>query len=89
MKEKVLTTHVFNFSPESNDGESLTLTTEFITNGDTVTEKESIFLNQQLTLQSYGNSATFNLCGINLNSTTLRELANQLDVTRMKLIRKK
>ncbi len=75
MKDKQLSQHIFNLSPKENGGEGLTLSTVFYHNGD----PDGIYVNQELTLQSYGNSATFNLCGSPLLPDMLRKLANQLD----------
>jgi hypothetical protein len=75
-----LARHVFNFSPRENGGESLLLTTIFRDNGDYAAGIEhGVFLNQELTLCSYGNSASFNLCGINLTPKNLRKLADELE----------
>ncbi|MFI5404979.1 MAG: hypothetical protein ACHQ1D_00550 [Nitrososphaerales archaeon] len=77
---KPLSIHRFNFSPSENGGESLTITTEFLDNGDhALGLPKGIFTNQKLILQSYGNSASINLYGIQITSDKLRELANQLD----------
>ena len=78
----MLDTHCYNFSPDTNGGESLILTTKFIANGDPITQTTGVFLNQELTLQSYGNSATFNLCGIHITPNKLRMLAEELERTR-------
>jgi len=67
--------HVFNFDPFDSSGESLTLTTNFVPNGD----PGVILLEQKLTLMSNCNSATFNLCGTPLTPEKLRRLANELD----------
>lgn len=74
-------THSFNFSPQESGGESLYLETKYYWNGDNEKDHQhnGIYLNQELTLCSYGNSATFNLCGINLDSNMLRKLADELD----------
>jgi len=56
-------------------GESLTLKSELIHNG----EGEKPILNQELTLQSYCNSASFTLCGTPFTPSILRDLANQLE----------
>jgi len=69
--------HVFIFNEHDNGGESLSLTTSFFDNGDGI--PQGLYLNQELTLSSYGNSATFTLCGATLTPKLLRELANQLD----------
>ena len=60
--------HVFTFNPDSNGGEQLHLTT-FV---------EAGWLNQELSLNSYGNTASFNL-GFFMNPGQLRQLANELD----------
>lgn len=86
MENKKLFTHVFDFSPNENGGESLTLTTKFFANGDKITRTEGVYLNQILTLNSYGNSASFDLCGINITTESLRQLANELESYRLSLI---
>jgi hypothetical protein len=77
MTEKQLHRHVFCFDEKNRGGEALILKTEFIDNGDN--NENSIFVNQELTLHSYCNSATFNLCGTPLTPETLRKLANELE----------
>lgn len=67
--------NVFCFNPKDNGGEQLYLTTTFIANGD----ENGVFMNQELTLQSYCNSASFTLHGSTMTPDLLRELANQLD----------
>ena len=74
IKEKKLGKHIFDFGP--NGGEGLSLETTFIDNGDGV---NGIYLNQILTLQSYGNSASFELCATTFTPELLRKLANELD----------
>lgn len=86
MEARPIKTHHFVFNDDDNGGESLSLTTHFMANGDEVTDKEGVYLNQELTLKSYSNSASFNLCGVNITPTKLRELANQLEIERNKLI---
>jgi hypothetical protein len=72
--------HVFCFNPKDNGGESLSLTTEFFDNGD---HKEP-YMNQTLTLQSYLNSASFELIGAALTPEVLRKLANELESAYLK-----
>lgn len=69
--------HSFSFNEKDNGGEQFCLQTDIYDNGDD--EKDSFFLNQELTLCSYGNSATFNLSGVQLTPELLRKLANELD----------
>lgn len=73
-KDKLLKSHSFTFNPNDNGGEALTLTTKFYDNGG-----GEVYVNQELSLMSYCNSASFNLCGTQITSGSLRELANQLD----------
>jgi hypothetical protein len=75
-----LNTHVFNFTPQENGGESLSLTTTIHHNGD-VNDDGTLqtYLNQQLTLHSYCNSATFDLSTAILTPDLLRQLANELE----------
>ena len=88
MSEKLLKTHYFNLSPTTNSGEGLSLTTKFFANGDDITEKDGVFVNQELTLQSYCNSATFELIGSPFTPELLRQLANELESNRVKLVKK-
>ena len=80
MKE-VVSRHRFNIGPGFG-GESLFLETEFIKNGDPIDEKNGIFINQTLTLQSYCNSASFFLTSAALTPKMLRELADELEQAR-------
>lgn len=66
--------HVFNLTPDTPGGESVHLTTTLHDNGD-----GEYFSNQELTLQSYGNSASINLFGSSLNPDSLRQLASELE----------
>ena len=68
--------HSFSFNPKDNSGEGLTLETEIFDNGD---KENNIYLNQTLNLQSYCNSATFNLAGAQITPDKLRQLANELE----------
>lgn len=72
--EKQIHTHVFNLSPKTNGGEALVLTTDFFDNGD-----NEPLLRQKLTLNSYCNTASFNLEGTILTPKLLRKLANELE----------
>ncbi len=76
--------HFYDFAPEQSGSESLTLETEFNDNGDDC--EEGIFLTHTLTLHSHGNSASFNLSGIELTPEKLRQLADQLEIARHKFI---
>ena len=89
MTDKVLSTHVFVFNKGDNGGESLMLTTKFIANGDDITENEGIYINQELNLQSYCNSASLNLFGCNITPEILRQLANELEVEKNKILSNK
>ena len=75
---KLLKTESFDFTPELNSGEGLTLTMKFFDNGDGI--PDGLYVEQELTLQSYGNSATFNLNEA-FTPENLRELADQLELT--------
>ena len=61
--------HVFLFNPDKNGGEALLLTTELTTTG---------LLIQELSLYSYGNSATFTTSDM-FTPSILRELADELE----------
>ena len=65
---------------KDNGGEGLSLTTSYLDNGDDLKEEnDGIFLNQELTLQSYCNSATFNLVGAIFTPEILRDLADRIE----------
>ena len=72
---KFLKRNVFVFNPENNGGEFLTLMTEYF--GYTDGERE-VYAIQELSLQSYGNSASFTLNGL-LTPDNLRKLAETLE----------
>lgn len=65
-----------------NGGEQIVLITEFFDNGD---RPAQIFTNQQIILQSYGNSASINLCSAQLNSNVLFRLAKEMLVQEIKV----
>lgn len=76
--------HVFNFSPDENGGESLTLSTTIEYNGDDPVKDSSYYTNQELTLQSYCNSATLNLAGIQITPDLLRQCADEMEAAFIK-----
>lgn len=82
---KILKRHVFTFNPKDNSGESLSLVTNFIANGDKITKNEGVYINQELTLQSYCNACSFNLIGAAITPEVLRQLANELESERNKI----
>jgi hypothetical protein len=85
MSDKLLHRHVFCFNEEDNGGESLTLKTEFYDNGDAAAGLPAgIYTNQELSLMSYGNSASFNLSGAAFTPELLRQLANELESAMIK-----
>lgn len=74
MADKLLKRHVFTFNKNDNGGESLMLITSFFHNGDV----DGVYRNQELTLQSYCNSASINLYGTQITSEILFKLAKEL-----------
>lgn len=81
-KDRLLGVHSFIFNKKDNGGESLSLTTSYYDNGDGPVK--GCYTDQELTLQSYGNSATFNFSGIQITPNLLRELANELESAEIK-----
>ncbi len=75
MAEKLISSNTFCFNLKDNGGEQLVLTTKIYGNGD----PGGIFLNQELRLQSYSNSASLHLVGTPLTPSLLRNLANQIE----------
>jgi len=74
MPDKLVKEHSFCFNEDDNGGESLTLNTKMYENDD-----GEIYYNQELSLQSYGNSASLNLYGVTLEPDLLRKLADELE----------
>lgn len=74
--DKLVTTHRFSLNPFDNSGEQIYLITKVYDNGD---EKDNIYFNQELKLQSYCNSASFNLVGAVLTSKLLRQMADEME----------
>ena len=74
MEDKEVGRHVFSFNPQDNGGESLNLITIF-----RETEEGDIYTNQELILQSYFNSASFDLSGAAFTPDNLRALANEME----------
>lgn len=79
IENKEIARHTFAFNDKNNGGEQFIITTKVYDNDD------SIYTNQELTLYSYENSASFNLSGAQITPQLLRELANQLDEFKAKL----
>lgn len=78
-KDPLLKNHTFRLAPQGNGGEDLYLITNFYANGDPITENSGWYINQEIRLNSYCNSAGITLCGNSINSKALRRLANELD----------
>ena len=57
--------------------DDLTILTKFLDNGDD--GEDGIYLNQEIIINSYGNSATLNLNSVSFTPDMLRRLANELD----------
>jgi hypothetical protein len=78
--ETLLHEENFCFNKEDNGGEALTLKIKYYDNGDAAHGlPDGIFMNQELTLMSYGNSVSFNLCSAVFTAENLRELANLIE----------
>lgn len=70
----------FNVNPQSNGGECVSIDTHIFKN-----EDGGLFLNTEISLQSYCNHAKFLLVGAALSPAILRDLANKLDEKMSKL----
>lgn len=75
METVFLGTTSIELNPECNGGETITLDTTF--NGDP--RFGEVWMNQSLTLNSYGNQATLSMYGY-LDPEKLRQMADQLEV---------
>lgn len=64
----------YEIGKSANSGESLFLITHYKIN-----EEGNVFLSQELTLQSYMNSASFNLYGSVFTPEVLRDIANKIE----------
>lgn len=82
MEDKILKRHSFCFNNDDNGGESVTLTTTYVANGDPITHDDGIYVNQELELQSYSNSVSLNLTNFMFSPEKLRQLANELESAR-------
>jgi hypothetical protein len=71
----IVHTQTFTFNPEANSGESLSLTTKFIDNG-----YGELYAINEITLQSYCNSATFTLHNVGISPEICRLLARSLEM---------
>jgi hypothetical protein len=80
MPESILHREVFVFNKHDNGGESLSLAIEYFDNGDAAAGlPDGIIMNQKLSLQSYCNTASFELAGAQFTPENLRELANVME----------
>lgn len=79
--EQPIHSHYVEIGAHSNSGEALMLRTEWFSNGD---EDGGLFMNQQITLHSYSNSASFSLGSKILDPGTLRWLADQIEDEELK-----
>lgn len=83
--DSLLQTHVFEVNPEDNSGEAVTITTKFFGNGDPITHYFGVYETQDITIQSYGNSASIRLGCSTLTPEKLRDLADELEEIRQSL----
>lgn len=72
MSDKIIKRHSFIINPKDNGGEQVIITTDFISNG------EGIYTSQEISLQSYCNSASIKLLGAQITPEILTNLAYQL-----------
>lgn len=87
MRDKVYQTHIAILNPNSNGGEAVYVTTHFVGNGDPITDKEGIYLQQEINLESYSNEACIRLFGAYFTPEFLRNWANELEQVRNKLVK--
>ncbi|MEK6832663.1 MAG: hypothetical protein AABY32_01335 [Nanoarchaeota archaeon] len=75
MEDELLDTVTTDINPKDTGGESVLLRTKIYANGD----PGGIFINQEFTINSYCNRATFDLVGAVLTPDILRKMANDLE----------
>jgi hypothetical protein len=68
--------HYFTVNEKDDSGEQLSIITKFYQYDD---DPNDVYVNQEITLQSYSNSATFTLVGSPLLPAQLRQLADELE----------
>jgi hypothetical protein len=79
MSEQSLHRETFTFNKEDGGGAALHITIDYFDNGDAAHGlPDGIYDNQKLTLESYGNSASFDLTS-GFTPENLRELANIME----------
>ena len=71
------TTHAYTLNPTDNAGEAIYITTD-ITFDPSESKKEQVTLEHRITLNSYGNSATLNIDGVQITPAKLRLFADEL-----------
>jgi len=74
--------HSFIFNPEDRGGELLILTTTFVVDEN---DPAKATISQELKLQSYYNSASFDLYGM-MTPEKLRKLASELEKAKMEFV---
>lgn len=75
--DKIIGKHVFVFDKSPMSGESLNLETKIF--HDDRYGKDGLYYQQELKLKSWRNSAVFNLYEGQLNPSSLRKLADELE----------
>lgn len=80
MSEILLQREVFVFNKGGNGGEQLSLAIEYFDNGGAAAGlPDGVYMNQELSLQSYGNSVSLFLAAAQFTPENLRELANVME----------
>jgi hypothetical protein len=80
--DTLLHLHNFVFNSNDNGGEQLSIRTKMFSNGDD--KAPNVYWNQEIELQSYCNSASFNLHGLSITPEKLRKLADELEIAERK-----
>jgi hypothetical protein len=83
--DKKLGKFYYNLNPQDNGGETISLTVEFFSNGDS--GKDGVYTNSRLQLNSYGNSAQIDICGAAITSQLLRKIADKLAIAEFDAIK--
>lgn len=80
--QRLLNRSVFVFNPQDKDGNTISMMTEYFNNG----VPGGVFTNQEITLYSNSNSASFHISGFTITPEMLRNLADQLEKQREEAI---
>lgn len=75
---EIIGIHSFHFNKDSNGGEAILFTTKFM-KSNSMFKENSVIINQEFSLNSYGNSSSISLYANPITPAMLRQLADELE----------